>query len=71
MADALKAPLDHWRIAAMLLYMHDEAAEDCAQAREAEAQADNDLKAARRWRMIRNSIAKLRRAAPHLRKTLH
>ena len=55
----------------MLLYMHNEAAEDYAQAREAEAQAVDDLKTARHWRMARKSIAALRRAAPHLRRRLH
>ena len=71
MADALKAPLDRWRIAAMLLYTHKEAAEEYARACEAQAQACNDPKAARRWRMARASIAALRRATPHLRKRLH
>ncbi len=71
MADVLKARIDRWRIAAMLLYAHNEAAETYAQAREAEAQAGNDLKAARRWRTTRKSIAALRRAAPHLQKRLH
>ena len=71
MADVLKARIDSWRIAAMLLYIHNEAAENYAQAREAEAQADNDLKAARRWHTTRENIAALRRATPHLRKRLH
>ena len=71
MADVLKARIDRWRIAAMLLYTHNEAAENYAQAHEAEAQADNDPKTARRWRMTRKSIAALRRTAPHLRKRLH
>lgn len=71
MADVLKVRIDRWRIAAMLLYTHNEAAESFAQAREAEAQAGNDLKAVRRWRMTRESIAVLRQAAPHMKKRLH
>ena len=55
----------------MLLYTHKEAAEDYARACETQAQACNDPKAARRWRMARASIAALRRATPHLRKRLH
>ena len=71
MADILKVRIDRWRIAAMLLYTHNEAAENYAQAREAEAQAHNDLKTARHWRTTRLSIAALLQAAPHLRKRLH